>query len=131
MGKRLSAPAVQSMKRMTMELGGHAPVIVFGDADPEEVAASAVAAKFRSAGQICNSPTRFYVHESIHKRFVERFMEQARQWPVGNGLDENVRLGPLANAQRLVEMEVLTSDARSRGIEVAVGGERIGEKGYF
>ncbi len=130
-GKHLAALGARTMKRMVMELGGHAPVVVFEDVDPEALAAAAVAAKFRNAGQICTSPTRFYVHESIHDRFVARFVEVARAWRVGSGFDERTQMGPLANARRVEAMESLTADARAHGVDVAVGGERIGTRGFF
>ncbi|MCB2188291.1 MAG: NAD-dependent succinate-semialdehyde dehydrogenase [Deltaproteobacteria bacterium] len=130
-GKRLSSLAVQSMKRMTMELGGHAPVVIFPDVDPAKVAASAVAAKFRSAGQICTSPTRFFIHQDIYLPFVDAFAAEARKLPIGNGLEEHVRMGPVANLPRLEAMERLVQDARERGVAIATGGRRIGERGYF
>ncbi|MGY3632073.1 NAD-dependent succinate-semialdehyde dehydrogenase [Bradyrhizobium sp. Lot33] len=130
-GKQLASLAVQGMKRMTLELGGHAPVVIFEDVDPEAVALSAVTAKYRNAGQVCTSPTRFYVHRAIHDRFVARFAELARAIKVGNGLDPATRMGPLANARRLEAMDRFLDDARSRQIAVPVGGKRIGGKGCF
>lgn len=130
-GKHLAALAARTLKRTVLELGGHAPVVVFGDVDPEEVATTAVAAKYRNAGQVCTSPTRFYVHESIYDRFVARFAEVARAWPVGDPFDERVRMGPLANPRRLAAMEALTADARRHGVRIPVGGERIGGRGWF
>ncbi|WP_455153257.1 NAD-dependent succinate-semialdehyde dehydrogenase [Bradyrhizobium cenepequi] len=130
-GKQLASLAVQSMKRMTLELGGHAPVVIFEDIDPEVVALSAVTAKYRNAGQVCTSPTRFYVHRSIHDRFVARFAELARAIKVGNGLDPATKMGPLANARRLQAMDRFLDDARSRQIAVPVGGMRIGGEGCF
>jgi succinate-semialdehyde dehydrogenase/glutarate-semialdehyde dehydrogenase len=130
-GKHLAEIGARTLKRMVMELGGHAPVVIFGDVDPEEVATTAVAAKYRNAGQICTSPTRFYVHESIHDRFVARFVEVARAWPVGDPFDDRTKMGPLANARRLEAMQAMTADARRHGVEIAVGGEHIEGRGFF
>lgn len=130
-GKLLAGLAVQGMKRMTLELGGHAPVIVFDDVDVDAVARAAAAAKYRNAGQVCTSPTRFFVHESIHGRFVEKFAEVANAITVGDGFDPKTGMGPLAHARRLDAMEAFVADARSRGINVAAGGGRCGNQGYF
>jgi succinate-semialdehyde dehydrogenase/glutarate-semialdehyde dehydrogenase len=130
-GKLLAGLAAKGVKRATMELGGHAPVIVFDDADAEHVARLSAAAKFRNAGQVCISPTRFYVHESIQDRFAERFAELARAVPVGNGLDSSSRMGPCANPRRFDAMEGFVADARKHGAEVLAGGERLGNAGYF
>jgi succinate-semialdehyde dehydrogenase/glutarate-semialdehyde dehydrogenase len=100
-GKQLVKLAADGMKRTTMELGGHAPVIVFDDVDVEKVLDACVTAKYRNAGQVCVSPTRFYVHESIYPRFAEGFAARARAMPVGDGIDEANRMGPLAHARRL------------------------------
>lgn len=130
-GKQLAGMAVQGMKRMTLELGGHAPVVIFDDVDIDAAAKLAVTAKFRNAGQICTSPTRFYVHESLHDLFVRKFAELAGAIEVGNAFDDSARMGPLANIRRVEAMEQFVEDARSRGIEVAAGGERCGNQGYF
>ena len=130
-GKQLAKLAAEGVKRATMELGGHAPVIVFDDVDPEAVAPLAVAAKFRNAGQVCTSPTRFYVHERVHDRFVERFTELAAALPVGDGLDPASKMGPLANLRRIDAMEDFIGDARRCGARVRTGGERIGNAGFF
>ena len=130
-GKHLARLGAGSLKRMVMELGGHAPVIVFGDADPEEIATAAVAAKLKNSGQICTSPTRFYVHESIHERFVARFVEVARAWRVGDPFDGETQMGPLANARRVEAMEAMTADARRLGVSIPLGGERTGTRGFF
>ncbi len=106
-------------------------MVIFEDVDPEAVALSAVTAKYRNAGQVCTSPTRFYVHRAIHDRFVARFAELARAIKVGNGLDPATRMGPLANARRLEAMDRFLDDARSRQIAVPVGGKRIGGEGCF
>ena len=98
-GKALMKLAADNMIRTTMELGGHAPVLVFEDADLESTLDMAVAAKFRNAGQVCVSPTRFYVHESLHARFVEGFTARVNKIVVGNGLDENTQMGPLIHSR--------------------------------
>lgn len=130
-GKQLGALAVQTMKRMTLELGGHAPVVVFGDVDPEAAALSAVSAKFRNSGQVCTSPTRFYVHESIHDRFAAKLSELANAITVGDGFSPATKMGPLANARRVDAMDRFVDDARSRNITVSAGGERCGNQGFF
>jgi succinate-semialdehyde dehydrogenase/glutarate-semialdehyde dehydrogenase len=130
-GKQLGALAVKTMKKMTLELGGHAPVLVFGDVDPEAAAASAVAAKFRNSGQVCTSPTRFFVHESIHDRFAAKLSELADKMVVGDGFDAATKMGPLAHAQRVESIERFVEDARERNIAVSAGGERCGNQGFF
>ncbi|WP_420134977.1 NAD-dependent succinate-semialdehyde dehydrogenase [Rhodopseudomonas sp.] len=130
-GKQLGALAVQTMKRMTLELGGHAPVVIFGDVDPEAAAISAVTAKFRNSGQVCTSPTRFFVHESIHDRFAAKLSELADGLVVGDGFAGTTKMGPLANARRVEAMERFVEDARSRSIAVSAGGTRCGERGFF
>jgi succinate-semialdehyde dehydrogenase/glutarate-semialdehyde dehydrogenase len=130
-GKLLAGLAAKGVKRATMELGGHAPVLVFEDADADRAAELSAAAKFRNAGQVCISPTRFYVHESLHDRFADKFAETARKLPVGSGLDPANRMGPVANGRRRDAMEDFVADARKHGAEVLAGGERIGNAGYF
>jgi succinate-semialdehyde dehydrogenase/glutarate-semialdehyde dehydrogenase len=130
-GKQLTMLAAQGMKRTTMELGGHGPVLVFDDVDVEHVLDLATTAKFRNAGQVCVSPTRFYVHESIHERFATGFAERARKWSVGNGLDERTRMGPLAHDRRIPFVDALIKDAVAQGGELLTGGERLPGKGYF
>jgi len=119
------------MKRATMELGGHAPAIVFKDADVSSAAKILAAAKYRNAGQVCISPTRFYVQENVHDRFVAAFTELAKAMPVGDGLQPAHKMGPLANARRIDAMEQMIGDARDHGARVKTGGERIGNAGYF
>jgi len=130
-GKQLGALAVQTMKKMTLELGGHAPVLIFGDVDPEAAAISAVTAKFRNSGQVCTSPTRFFVHESIHQRFAAKLSELANAITVGDGFAPGTRMGPLAHARRIESMERFVDDARTRSIGVTAGGERCGNQGFF
>ncbi len=130
-GKQLMKLAAEGMKRTTMELGGHAPVLVFDDVDVDHVLDLSVASKYRNAGQVCVSPTRFYVHETIFKKFVEGFTARARALPVGDGLIESNKMGPLAHAARLTAMDELLADARKSGAKFHVGGTRIGGRGYF
>jgi succinate-semialdehyde dehydrogenase/glutarate-semialdehyde dehydrogenase len=130
-GKQLTALAAAGMKRTTMELGGHAPVLVFDDVDVEAVLELAVPAKFRNAGQVCVSPTRFYVHESIYERFATGFAERAKKFKVGNGLEEGVRMGPLAHARRRPAVAELIDDAVKGGARLLAGGHAIDGPGYF
>jgi succinate-semialdehyde dehydrogenase/glutarate-semialdehyde dehydrogenase len=130
-GKQLAALAGQHMKRVTMELGGHAPAIVFEDADVDAAVSLLSGAKFRNAGQICASPTRFLVHESVYEHFVDGFVRAAQGVKVGNGLDPSTRMGPLANARRVQAMQRLVDDALSKGARLATGGRRIGTEGNF
>jgi len=118
-------------KRCTMELGGHAPVIVFDDADVDQAIQQMSFFKYRNAGQVCVSPTRFYVHDSIHDRFVEGFASAAGKLRVGNGLDEGTTMGPLANSRRVDAMERLVKDAADAGAAIVTGGERLGNRGHF
>jgi len=130
-GKHLSALAGAHMKRVTMELGGHAPAIVFDDADLEHAAKTLAAAKFRNAGQVCVSPTRFLVQEKLYAPFVEKFTAMAKALKVGDGMAADTQMGPLAHDRRIPWVEGLVADARQKGAEVHTGGERIGNKGYF
>ena len=130
-GKQLAALAGQHMKRVTMELGGHAPVIVCEDADIALAVKSAGAAKFRNAGQVCISPTRFLVHESIQKEFGAALAQYASGLKVGDGAQEGTTMGPLANPRRLTAMAEFTQDAVKQGATLALGGERIGTTGNF
>jgi succinate-semialdehyde dehydrogenase / glutarate-semialdehyde dehydrogenase len=130
-GKQLAALAGQHMKRVTMELGGHAPVIVAEDADIALAVKTAGGAKFRNAGQVCISPTRFLVHESVAQEFAEALAAQAQKLKVGDGLAEGTQMGPLANPRRLTAMAEVTQDAVQRGAKVLAGGKRIGDTGNF
>jgi len=130
-GRALAAKAGAGLKRMTLELGGHAPVLVFGDVDVEAVAQAAAAAKFRNAGQVCTSPTRFYVEADAYPRFAEAFVAATRALKVGDPFDPATQMGPLANPRRLEAMERLVADARARGAEVATGGKTVGNVGGF
>jgi succinate-semialdehyde dehydrogenase/glutarate-semialdehyde dehydrogenase len=130
-GKHLAALAGQHMKRMTMELGGHAPVIVCADADVDCAADMLAPYKFRNAGQVCISPTRFLVQRPVFERFAARFVERTRAVRVGSGLEPGVTMGPVASPRRLAEMLAFADDARATGGEPAAGGSRIGERGNF
>jgi succinate-semialdehyde dehydrogenase/glutarate-semialdehyde dehydrogenase len=130
-GKLLMRQAVEGMKRTSMELGGHSPVLVFDDVDVDGVAGLAAANKFRNAGQVCISPTRFYVHEKVFDRFAERFTAAAKALQVGDGREAGVGMGPLTNPRRVEAMERFVADARARGGELHAGGQRIGNQGYF
>ncbi|HEX9466378.1 MAG TPA: NAD-dependent succinate-semialdehyde dehydrogenase [Alphaproteobacteria bacterium] len=130
-GKHLAALAGKHMKRVTMELGGHAPAIVFEDADVDVAAKILSANKFRNAGQVCVSPTRFLVHEKVYGSFVDKFVAAAKALKVGDGLDKETRMGPLANARRVEAMDAFVADAKAKGAKVQTGGKRIGNKGFF
>ncbi|WP_419896967.1 NAD-dependent succinate-semialdehyde dehydrogenase [Roseomonas sp. USHLN139] len=130
-GKHLAELSGKYMKRATMELGGHAPAIVFEDADIEHAAKTLATSKFRNAGQVCVSPTRFLVHEKAFDQFVDTFTSYAKSLKVGNGLEDGTQMGPLANDRRIPAMEALIGDASQKGAEIRTGGSRIGNKGYF
>ena len=130
-GKMLAGLAGQHMKRATMELGGHAPAIVFNDADVQKAAKTLAAAKFRNAGQVCVSPTRFLIQERSFDEFLETFTAAAKAIKVGPGTEAGVAMGPLANERRIPAIEALVQDAVGRGAKLQAGGKRIGNKGYF
>lgn len=130
-GKHLAGLAGTHMKRATMELGGHAPAIVFEDADVDRAAKLLAGAKFRNAGQVCVSPTRFLVQESVYDRFLEVFAQTAKSLKVGDGLDPASQMGPLANARRVIAMERIVEDAVAKGAKIVTGGKRIGTTGNF
>ncbi|MEO7337779.1 MAG: aldehyde dehydrogenase family protein, partial [Caldimonas sp.] len=119
------------MKRATMELGGHAPVIVFDDADVAIAAKVMAASKFRNAGQVCISPTRFLVQEGVYDSFVEQFVANTKKLKVGNGLESGTTMGSLANPRRATAMEANVEDASRHGGTVRTGGHRIGKDGNF
>ena len=114
-----------------MELGGHAPAIVFADADVDAAARMLAGAKFRNAGQVCVAPTRFLVHESVYARFVDAFVATASSLKVGDGMDKATRMGPLANSRRVEAMQLFVADAVAKGAKLVLGGKRIGTEGYF
>jgi succinate-semialdehyde dehydrogenase/glutarate-semialdehyde dehydrogenase len=130
-GKHLAALAAKTMKRTTMELGGHSPVVVFGDADPEKAADTIAAFKYRNSGQVCISPTRFYVQEDVYKKFLARFTEYANGIKLGDGLEKGITMGPMANARRIDTMEGFVADAKNRGGKIATGGKRRGNQGFY
>ena len=130
-GRHLTMLAAQHMTPVLMELGGHAPVIVCEDTDVETAAISGAIRKMRNAGQVCTSPTRFFVHESIFEQYADAFVSRAAETIVGNGFEPNVEMGPLANDRRVAALTELVDDARDQGAEVRTGGSRLGDKGYF
>ncbi|MFT4046790.1 MAG: NAD-dependent succinate-semialdehyde dehydrogenase [Solimonas sp.] len=130
-GKHLGSLAAQHMKLTTMELGGHAPVLVFADSDVEAAARALVGNKFRNAGQSCINPTRLLVERPAYERFVKAFVEASRAIKVGEGFDPATTMGPLANPRRVQAMEALTADALAQGAVLKLGGQRIGERGNF
>lgn len=130
-GKHLAGLAAKTMKRSTMELGGHSPVIVFNDANPEKAADTIAAFKYRNAGQVCISPTRFYVQEDVYKPFLARFLENANGIKLGDGLAAGTTMGPLANPRRLDAMDTFVADAVERGAKIETGGRRRGNEGFF
>lgn len=128
-GKQLAALAGQHMKRATMELGGHAPVIIAEDADVAAAVKAMAGAKFRNAGQVCISPTRFLVHNSVRQAFTDGMVQYAENLQVGNGLAEGTQMGPLANPRRSKALAELVQDAHAKGARVLTGGERLQDRG--
>lgn len=128
-GKHLNALAASHMKRATVEFGGHAPVLVFEDADAGHAANLMAAFKYRNAGQVCVSPTRFFIHEKVYDRFVSDFVGIASSIKAGDGLDPASQMGPLANPWRVNAMETFVADAVDKSCKVATGGNRIGNQG--
>jgi succinate-semialdehyde dehydrogenase/glutarate-semialdehyde dehydrogenase len=130
-GKHLAKLAADDMKRTTMELGGHGPVLVFDDVDVDAVLNVTVPQKYRNAGQVCVSPTRFIVQDAVYDRFVSGFAERAKALKVGNGSDPESQMGPMANPRRPDAMEAMIGDAVAKGAKLHTGGERIGNQGFF
>ncbi|HEY0181429.1 MAG TPA: NAD-dependent succinate-semialdehyde dehydrogenase [Rhodopila sp.] len=130
-GKQLAAIAGAHMKRVTMELGGHAPAIVFDDADVDLASRMLAGAKYRNAGQVCVSPTRLLVQEKVYEQFVAGFVAASKNVKVGDGLESGTTMGPLANARRITAMETFIGDAQQKGATIRTGGNRIGNKGNF
>ena len=130
-GRLLYRLAGQGLKAITMELGGHSPVVVCADVDVQKVAADCAAFKYRNAGQVCLSPNRFFVHEAVYDAFVARFIEVANNLRIGPGGEAGVQMGPLNNARRLEAAERFVANARDGGARVSLGGKRIGTRGYF
>ena len=130
-GKQLAAVAGSLMKRATMELGGHAPVIVCDDADIDQAVKILVPHKFRNAGQVCISPTRFYVQQGAYERFVAEFVSKTKALKVGDGLASDTRMGPLAQRRRVAAVASFIDDAHQRGAAVLTGGSAMGGEGNF
>jgi succinate-semialdehyde dehydrogenase / glutarate-semialdehyde dehydrogenase len=130
-GKHLAKLAADDMKRTTMELGGHGPVLVFDDVDVDTVLNTMVPHKFRNAGQVCVSPTRFIVQEGVFNKFRDGFAERARGWKVGNGLEDGTQMGPMANPRRPDAMERMIGGAVAAGGRLGAGGQRIGNQGFY
>jgi succinate-semialdehyde dehydrogenase/glutarate-semialdehyde dehydrogenase len=132
-GQQMIRDAADTMKKVSMELGGNAPLIVYDDADLESTLNVVVPTKYANAGQVCVTPDRFYVHESLHDKFVEGFAARARAIKLGDGLDASVGMGPLINASRLTEIEAIVADATQAGAKVVAGGGRptAFNAGYF
>lgn len=132
-GKRILSLAAEGVKKVSMELGGHGPVLVFDDFDAEKAAEICAPTKFRNCGQVCISPTRFYVHENSYEKFASRFAEIANSLKIGRGLDDGVQIGPMANKRGLETIQKMTQDALDRGAELLAGGKRPAgfNKGYF
>ena len=130
-GRHLTTLASEHMTSVLMELGGHAPVIVCEDTDVEAAALSSAVRKYRNAGQVCTSPTRFFVHEGVYDRFLTTFVDRAARTVTGNGMEAGVEMGPLANERRLPALQSLVEDAVAKGAKLCTGGARIGNQGYF
>ncbi len=130
-GREIGRLAAEGIKRVTLELGGHAPVLVLEDADASKAAAISAAFKFRNAGQVCIAPTRFYVHDKVHDEFVEGLAAKAAALKVADGLLDGAQMGPMANPRRPQAMESLIGDAVKAGARVATGGESGANRGFF
>jgi succinate-semialdehyde dehydrogenase/glutarate-semialdehyde dehydrogenase len=132
-GKQLMKACADQVKRISLELGGHAPLIVFPDADPEAVAKAAVIGKFRNNGQVCIAPSRFFIHKDVEKKFTEAAVEFARNLKLGNGLDAGVEVGPMFEKRAMDQTIGLVEDAKKNGANVLTGGKRSDrfERGYF
>ncbi|HET6971014.1 MAG TPA: NAD-dependent succinate-semialdehyde dehydrogenase, partial [Phenylobacterium sp.] len=130
-GRRLITLAAEGLKRTTMELGGHAPVLVFDDADLDHALGALVGSKHRNAGQVCISPTRFYVQEGVYDRFMEAFTARAAALSVGDGLDPAHQMGPMANARRPAAVGAMVDQAVAKGARLKTGGAQLGERGFF
>ena len=130
-GRHLTGLASDHMTPVLMELGGHAPVIVCEDTDVEAAAISSAIRKYRNAGQVCTSPTRFFVHERIFEHYLDVFTKRAEATVVGDGMEPGVEMGPLANDRRIAAMTELVADARDVGADMVTGGNRLGSTGYF
>jgi len=132
-GQQMIRDSAETVKRVSMELGGNAPMIVFDDADLEKTLDLAVPTKYANSGQVCVTPDRFYVHDSLHDAFVEGFARRAKALKLGHGLKEETQMGPLINQRRLSAIEKIVDDAKARGGEIVAGGKRPAElnTGFF
>lgn len=130
-GRHLTKLAAEHMTPVLMELGGHAPVIVCDDVDPKETGICSAIRKFRNAGQVCTSPTRFFIHEKLYQRFVDEFVKHTKTIRLGDPLDEHTHMGPVAHARRLEVLQTIVDDATQRGAKLLLGGARLEAKGYF
>jgi len=132
-GKELIRRSADQVKRLSLELGGHAPLIVFPDADVQQVAQAAVLGKFRNNGQVCIAPSRFYIHEKIAKDFTEAAVELTRNLKVGNGLEPGTQVGPMFEARALDKTSALVADAQKKGAKILTGGAKSSrfDKGYW
>ncbi|MCV2220048.1 NAD-dependent succinate-semialdehyde dehydrogenase [Pseudomonas mercuritolerans] len=130
-GRLLSARAAEGVKPITLELGGHGPVLVFADADIEKAAVEGVANRFRGTGQVCISSTRFLIQREAYAEFVERFVAATKALKIGDGMDPQTQVGPLANPRQLAKMEQLIADAVEKGARVLAGGEALPGAGFF
>ena len=130
-GKHLMKLAADNMLRTTMELGGHGPVLVFNDVDVDQVLDTAVPGKTRNCGQVCVSPTRFIVQEDVFEKFRDGFISRMEATKIGNGLEDGIEMGPMANPRRPEAMEKFITDATDKGAKLGTGGERIGNQGFF
>lgn len=130
-GRKLTALAAEYDTNVLMELGGHAPVVVCEDTDVSKAAELGAIRKMRNAGQVCTSPTRFFVHQDVFDSYGAQFVKRAAQTIVGNGLEANTEMGPLANSRRVSNLEELVEDARTKGAIIATGGNKKGKRGYF
>jgi succinate-semialdehyde dehydrogenase/glutarate-semialdehyde dehydrogenase len=130
-GRHLTGLASDHMTPVLMELGGHAPVIVCEDTDVESAAVTSAIRKMRNAGQVCTSPTRFFVHDDVYEHFLDTFTRRCAETVVGDGMEPGVEMGPLANDRRIAAMRRMVDDAVDHGAELMTGGKRIGTSGYF
>jgi succinate-semialdehyde dehydrogenase / glutarate-semialdehyde dehydrogenase len=130
-GKHLAALACEHLVKSTLELGGHAPTIVFDDVNVEPVARMLAARKARNSGQVCNAPTRFYVHADVYSKFRDEFTGALKAIRIGDPQDQATQMGPLINEKRLAAIESIVEDSRREGAKLVAGGNRIGNQGYF
>jgi succinate-semialdehyde dehydrogenase/glutarate-semialdehyde dehydrogenase len=130
-GKHLAALAGQHMKKATMELGGHAPVLIFDDADLDAAAKELALAKFRNAGQVCIAPTRFLIQQGVYEAFIEKFTAAVREIKMGNGLQDGVTMGPMVLQRSVDAIEAFVKDAVAEGAKATTGGKRVAGPGNF